>query len=85
MTPPATKLERGGDGVVCVRLEATNRSFRKSVYAPRFPKARMSGGWWLAMGEEDELLALRRFVRDRVRVKVGHGRGGGAASATPVS
>lgn len=52
------KLVAGTDGVVRVRLESTQHGARRNVLAPRFPKARMAGGWWLALGEEDELHAL---------------------------
>jgi len=59
------KLVASTDGVVRVRLESTQPGARRNVLAPRFPKARMAGGWWLALGEEDELHALRRVHFER--------------------
>jgi len=57
-------LAPGMEGVVSVRLEARHRS-RSKALAPRFPKPK-TAGWWLVMGEDDELLALKR-------VRIEHG------------
>ena len=59
LTPPATALEPNADGVVTVAIEGTNPASRRHVYAPAFPKPKI-GGWWLVMGDEDELFALKR-------------------------
>ena len=40
-------------------LTPTNSGHRKMVHAPRFPKPKL-GGWWLILGVDDELLALKR-------------------------
>ena len=63
---PAGVLAPGSESVVTVDLEALNHGSRRNAYAPRFPKPKMAG-WWLVMGEEDELLALKRVRLDRGR------------------
>ena len=47
-----------------MQLEARNTHGRARAFAPRFPKPKQAG-WWLVMGEEDELLALKRVRLDR--------------------
>jgi len=61
---PKGKLGAGEEAEIAISLRATNPASRRSAYAPRFPKAKMAG-WWLAMGIEDELLALKRVHLDR--------------------
>jgi len=58
--PPAEPLAAGASGTVSISIESTNTSSRRHAFAPAFPKAR-EGGWWLVMGEEDELFALKRI------------------------
>lgn len=52
--------------MVSIELEARNTAARSKAYAPHFPKPKMAG-WWLIMGEEDELIALKRVRIDRGR------------------
>jgi activating signal cointegrator complex subunit 3 len=40
------------------------RGHRRHAFAPRFPKPKLAG-WWLLMGEADELFALKRIHLDR--------------------
>lgn len=61
---PPPKLAPGAEGAVIVRMEALNSHGRSKAFAPRYPKARPAG-WWLVMGEEDELLALKKVRLDR--------------------
>ena len=57
---PKGRLAPGAESSVSVSLQCTNpRSSRRHAYAPRFPKPKLAG-WWLVMGVEDELLALKR-------------------------
>jgi activating signal cointegrator complex subunit 3 len=59
-------LAPGAEGTVSITLEALNPASRSKAFAPHFPKPKMAG-WWLVMGEEDELLALKRVRLDRGR------------------
>lgn len=61
---PDAKLAAGDESEIAITLRATNPVSRRAAYAPRFPKAKMAG-WWLSMGVEDELLALKRVHLDR--------------------
>lgn len=65
VTARETKIVAGTDAEVEVSLKATNESTRRYVYAPHCPKPRPQCGWWLAMGEGDELHALKRVHLDR--------------------
>ena len=65
---PAVRLEAaapqkpsvgGAEASIDVTLTPTNSGHRKMVHAPRFPKPKL-GGWWLILGVDDELLALKR-------------------------
>ena len=58
------KLAPGEEAAVSVQLDALNASGRSKAYAPRFPKPKQAG-WWLVLGEEDELLALKKLRFDR--------------------
>jgi len=62
--PPQTKLLPGEETSVTVHLRLENKSSRRNAYAPTFPKAKVAG-WWLAMGEDEELFALKRVHIDR--------------------
>ena len=62
--PPKAALAPGQETSVTVHVEALNPASRRNAYAPRFPKAKKAG-WWLMMGEEDELFALKRITLDR--------------------
>ena len=62
---PTQKLTVSSDGEIAISLRATNPTTRRNVYAPRFPKPVTKSGWWLAMGEGDELLALKRVHLER--------------------
>ena len=61
---PPPPLAPGESSVVSVRLQALNSASRSKAFAPRFPKPK-TAGWWLVMGEEDELIALKRVRIDR--------------------
>ena len=60
---PPPPLAPGAEGVVTVMLEALHNS-RSKAFAPRYPKPRPAG-WWLVMGEEEELLALKKVRIER--------------------
>lgn len=64
-----TKLAAGGEGEIAISLRAINPSTRRHVYAPRFPKPLTRSGWWLAMGEGDELFALKRVNLERGSIR----------------
>jgi activating signal cointegrator complex subunit 3 len=57
-------LAPGEEGSVRIRLAASNPASRAKAFAPRFPKPKLAG-WWVVMGEEDELLALKRVRIER--------------------
>jgi hypothetical protein len=46
----------------------TQRGHRRHAFAPRFPKPKLAG-WWLVMGEADELLVL--FALKRIHLNRG--------------
>ena len=58
--PPPLAVEAGADCAISVTVSTGGRRARRSAFAPAFPKAR-GGGWWLVMGEGDELFALKRI------------------------
>jgi activating signal cointegrator complex subunit 3 len=62
--PPPRKLLPGEEASITVHLRAANVSSRRNAFAPKFPKAKMAG-WWLVMGEEEELFALKRIHFDK--------------------
>jgi len=59
VAPPKATLGAGEEASVHVTLHSTNLRTRRHAFAPRFPKPKL-GGWWLVMGVDDELLALKR-------------------------
>ncbi|KAL1514923.1 hypothetical protein AB1Y20_004002 [Prymnesium parvum] len=61
----SAKLAAGADAEVSISLTATNPSTRRFVHAPGFPKPLTQSGWWLAMGEGEELYALKRVHLER--------------------
>lgn len=61
----SAKLAAGADAEVSISLTATNPSMRRFVHAPGFPKPLTKSGWWLAMGEGEELYALKRVHLER--------------------
>jgi activating signal cointegrator complex subunit 3 len=58
--PPPDAVAVGADCALAVTVGATNPRVRRSAHAPGFPKAR-AGGWWLVLGEGEELFALKRI------------------------
>lgn len=65
---PPKPLAPNAEGKVSVTLQPTNPASRRKAFAPRFPKPKLAG-WWLAMAEEEELIALKRVHLDRSQVQ----------------
>ena len=65
--PPKEALAAGEEAVLTVHLEATQPGSRRNAFAPRFPKPKLAG-WWLVMGEAEELFALKRVHLGRGRL-----------------
>jgi activating signal cointegrator complex subunit 3 len=57
--PAALTLEADAEGELTVMLRRTNRASERRIHAPLFPKPK-GEGWWLALADGAELLALKR-------------------------
>ncbi len=64
VSPPTAPLKPGGEAALAIELRCTNPRSRRHAFAPRFPKPKLDG-WWLVLGCEDELLALKRVQLHR--------------------
>ena len=65
VSPPADMpLKPGAEAALTIELRCTNKRARRHALAPRFPKPKLDG-WWLVLGCEDELLALKRVQLHR--------------------
>ena len=65
VAPPADMpLKPGAEAALTIELRCTNKRARRHALAPRFPKPKLDG-WWLVLGCEDELLALKRVQLHR--------------------
>jgi len=60
VSPPAMALHVESEGSLSIAITPLNRASRRHVYAPAFPKPK-EGGWWVLMGEADELFGLKRL------------------------